>query len=224
MDTSYCPYCTFYTTNILVFVKHLFEAHCLESNFFYICGISSCRYEFTSGSTYSTFLTHCNRKHNKWRETLCQSTIFDGHCLYMCDSGITNAKSKTSSETVDFCDDMITEDSDVMSVIVKPQFSEEEDIVLAAARFLITLKEKYRLTQASLDFALESVDDITKLTSQRIENSVQKLLNDAGSDLRLSSCFTITNPFLNLRTECQQTKFYKEYLGLVVSCSMYSVL
>ena len=173
MDTSYCPYCTFYTTNILVFVKHLFEAHCLESNFFYICGISSCRYEFTSGSTYATFLTHCNRKHNKWRETLCQSTILDGHCLYTCDSGITNAESKSSSETVDFCDDMITEDSDVMSVIAKPQFSEEEDIVLAAARFLITLKEKYRLTQASLDFALESVDDIIKLTSQRIENSVQ---------------------------------------------------
>ena len=30
---------------------------------------------------------------------------------------------------------MITEDSDVMRVIAKPQFSEEEDIVLAAARF-----------------------------------------------------------------------------------------
>ena len=140
----------------------------------------------------------------------------------MCDSGITNGESKTSSATVD---DMIIEDPDVMSVITKPQVNEEEDIVLASARFLITLKEKYRLTQASLDFVLDSVDDIIKLTCQSIGNSVQKLLNDAGSDVSLSSCFPITNPFLNLRTEYQQTKFYKEYLGLVVSCcSMYSVL
>ena len=60
----------------------------------------------------------------------------------MCESGITNSESNTSSETVDLGDDMIIEDSHVMSVIVKSQVSEEEDIVLAAAHFLITLKEK----------------------------------------------------------------------------------
>ena len=88
----------------------------------------------------------------------------------------------------------------------------DEDMKLAAARFLLTLKEKYRLTQASLNFAVESVTDIIQVTSQCIQNSVCKELGDISS---MPTSFQTCDPFSELRTEYQQTKFYKDNFGLV---------
>jgi hypothetical protein len=82
-----------------------------------------------------------------------------------------------------------------------------EDVELAAARFLLTLKEKYRLTQASLNFALQSVGDIISITCRSIEHAVHQELSE--SDISPSPCcFHTPDPFSNLKTEYQQTKFY----------------
>lgn len=48
-----------------------------------------------------------------------------------------------------------------------------ESVEQVAALFLLTLKEKYRLTQASLDFALGSSTNIVNMTVRNIKESLQ---------------------------------------------------
>ena len=75
---------------------------------------------------------------------------------------------------------------------VKP----EKDPQRIAAKFLLTLKEKYNISQAAVNFTLGSIGSIV--------------------DSVCNSCFDHSDPFDLLHTECQQTKFYEEF-GLVVS-------
>ena len=74
----------------------------------------------------------------------------------------------------------------------------EDTIKTAAAKFLLNLKEKYKLTQVSLDYTVKAVEDLLLLSNKRLEN-----------------------PFEDLKTECQQNKFFKENFGLIVSWHVY---
>lgn len=83
-----------------------------------------------------------------------------------------------------------------------------EDVEAVVGRFLLVLKEKYRVTQASLDFAVESVSEILQYVTNNIKQAVfNKLSKDETihSDV-LRECFAQDNPFTNLKTEYQQTK------------------
>ena len=211
---SNCNYCSFCSDDNLTFVKHIFQAHSSESSFHYVCGITNCSHTFKADTTYATFLTHCNRKHSNWREALSKQVITESR------SQPGDSFQPESGDNPEADDDDAQETMDLGELVNHPLSNEsvttsDEDIELAAARFLLTLKEKYRLTQASLNFALESVDDIIKITSQRIQHSVYKELDDSGLSLTFS-CFQMCNPFSNLRTEYQQTKFYKDNFGLIV--------
>lgn len=211
---SKCNYCSFCSDDNLAFVKHLFQAHSSESSFHYVCGITNCPHTFKAPITYATFLTHCNRKHSNWREALSRQDITKSSSQsedhLSLDSGDSPEEDHDTQEAMD----LQRSAPDSPSSNESPTIS-DEDIKLAGARFLLTLKEKYRLTQASLNFALESVHDIIKITSQSIHNSVCKELED-GSFPPTSGCFQTYDPFSNLRTEYQQTKFYKDNFGLVV--------
>ena len=66
----YCDYCSFCCRKRLLLIKHQFQAHRFEDNFNYKCEISSCGHVFARNASYASFLTHCNRKHDKWREAL----------------------------------------------------------------------------------------------------------------------------------------------------------
>ena len=97
----------------------------------------------------------------------------------------------------------------------------QESLQLKTAKLLITLKEKYRLSQASIIFLMESVNDIVRVTSEEIESNVQAVLHNSGYHVP-SECFVTVDPFNNLKTENQQTRFYREYLGLIVSSLMHN--
>ena len=71
-----CVYCCFRSNDRVILIKHLFESHCLQENFRYGCEIPLCAHYFTTGATYASFLTHCNRKHGNWRRILSS----DIHC------------------------------------------------------------------------------------------------------------------------------------------------
>ena len=216
-STLSCSYCSFCSSDNYFFIKHLFLAHCSECTFFVVCGISSCRHEFKTGASFSSYLSHCNQKHCHWKEVLSKSADFEiintsGAILLASNSQvhchrediIDNAKMGTTVE----CNSIHKCDSN----------ENHNDLPLVAARFLINLKEKYKLTQSSLNFILDSVVDIITIISKSIEKSVQERIGQSAySDLSLSTCFTVLNPFANLMTEYQQTQFYKENLGLVVS-------
>ena len=188
-------------------------------------------------SKYDSFISHCNRKHVQWRHRI-TSLNFEERDT---DSGVNFSNVEDILPPIDSdtvlpsVDDPVTnghitlsEADQVVStstdMIERAGDETQQDIVLLAARFMITLKEKYKLTQTSLQFTLDSVTDILKAVSQNINLSVRKQLTELSqsSDILdvLSCCFEIDSPFKNLATEYQQTKYYKENLGLIVGCVM----
>ena len=63
------------------------------------------------------------------------------------------------------------------------------------AKFILMLKEKYELTQASLDYTIKAVDKLMFLSSKIVEQSIAE-----GDSVQYLS------PFDELQTEYQQTK------------------
>ena len=210
--TSLCDYCSFCSDDNLIYAKHVFQAHCSESNFHYVCGITNCPHAFKTGATYASFLTHCNRKHSNWREILGRNLCLQFQRPLELDrivDGQPDAQEPMDLQQLNFDDSLDLCGRNELTV-------SNEDVELAAARFLLTLKEKYRLTQASLNFALESVSDIINVTCRSIEHAVHQELGESGISPP-PCCFHTPDPFSNLKTEYQQTKFYRDHFGLIVS-------
>jgi len=80
---------------------------------------------------------------------------------------------------------------------------QKETIKTAAAKFILALKEKHKLTQTALDYAINTVDKLLLMSSEAVEQGI-----DRGHYL---------SSFDNFKTEYQQTKYYKENFGLIVS-------
>lgn len=197
-------------------MRHLFQAHANERNFTYSCGILSCCYTFKPGSTYSGFLTHCNRKHPGWRKylaerTMCNDEASEGDGMY---SGGGDGDTIFQMEM----DNVFTEEGVTME-------DEEDtihnvDINVIGARFLLNLKERHKLTQVALDYISEAVSELNEIIANKIKHTVSRKIEELGYDITstlLNDCFIPTDPFLHLRTEYEQTKFYKEHFGLIVS-------
>ena len=100
--------------------------------------------------------------------------------------------------------------------------NDHDDIVVNAARFILNLKEKYKLSQMTLDFVTHSVEELLKVSTDNIKQHVLKTLHLQGIEITpplSDKCFSSVNPFLSLKTEYQQTKFYKENFSLIVRVS-----
>ena len=85
----------------------------------------------------------------------------------------------------------------------------------AAALFLLTFQERFKLSQSAINFAVGSINTIVDSVCE----SVQSSLEGEVSATRLTECFDEReDPFAPLKTEYMQSKFYQEHFGLVVSC------
>lgn len=98
-----------------------------------------------------------------------------------------------------------------------------------AALFLLNAKERYQLTQSSLDFITQQiqqmiyflVDDIAEIVSEHLSNEGVGEIPSFTEQLD-----SYRNPFIHLQTEYMQNKFYRENFNLVVSaqCTCITVL
>ena len=83
---------------------------------------------------------------------------------------------------------------------------------------MLTIK-KYRLTQVAVDYAVGSVNQMVSHVCEELHVSVVRTLqnNDIPIPTELNDTFTLIDPFQGLATEYQQSKYYQEHFGLVVS-------
>ena len=91
-----------------------------------------------------------------------------------------------------------------------------------AALLLLTLKEKHRLTQTSINFAVQQVQSLVEHTLEDVKASVEEKLQQHSTEFGdylpdISDCFMNIDPFSGLESEYRQTKFYKENFDLIVS-------
>ena len=232
--TFNCNYCSFCSYDKLTWIKHFFQAHSGESTFSYVCGITSCLHEFRVGSTFASFLTHCNRKHVDWRDKLAAeiSTVEPRAEFieeFVADDEEMDLTSIQADDDGDSFADLLVASLDTDDISrIDTQMATAEDVEAVAARFLLILKEKYRVTQASLDFAVDSVSEILQLVTNNIKQAVFNKLSEHGTTLNgdeILSEFKQDSPFTNLKTEYQQTKFYKENFGYIVStCNITNII
>ena len=187
----------------------------------FACHVEHCPRAFTLGSTYSSFLTHVTRKHPNWKEILDQAPP------------ITRAKPHNSQPPLlplepqgDLENGHVPPDDDDPMEFDTPEWPTDRsdddisDARKAAGRFLLALKERYRLSQTTVDFTVGAVNQIISIVYEDLRKSVIQSLNDIGvptQDICIDHLFSPENIFEELETEYQQTKFYKDHFGLVVS-------
>lgn len=151
-NSHHCSYCLFRSRSKLTLIQHLFDAHS-DEEFSYTCEIVLCGHVFASGSCYSGYHTHCHRKHANWKQQI-EEIAFDNSM----DVG-----------DVPLC-------SADCNKINNGQNDKEENIELISAQFLLTLKEKYKLSQVTLDLIMDSISKLVKIISRNVKFSVLEKL------------------------------------------------
>ena len=176
-------------------MHHVFDTHSNEPNFKFACNI--CSQTFTK---YSSMTSHLYRKH---RGQAHQSSV----------AATDDQEPPTSIAEIQHTLAEMDENSaeiDGSSAEVDAQSLQAErslpcnSLQRSAALFLLTLKEKYKLTQTAVDFAVGQVQCMVNFA-----------LDDMRRRMELSSTFSL-DPFEELHSEYMQTKFFKENFGLVV--------
>ena len=213
-----CQFCLFRCERRLHLIKHSFESHSFKSTFYFNCGIRYCMHLFKVGSSYSSWKTHASRKHPNWQNemenyaTVAPAETPTVHCSdedeTLQSSPVAVSVSGSNADDVDDHGELAKSQDDHIFAYLK----------YTAALFLLTLKEQHKLSQASIDFAVGAINGLINTVC----NSVQESLQSQSDTVMLmaeqiTTWFKYEDPFSSLNTEYQQTKFYREEFGLVVS-------
>lgn len=218
-----CIYCCYQSTNKIYYIKHLFQAHNSETDFRYACEVSSCSRTFVSGDSFDAFRSHCTRYHHNWQEQFVVNDEAENVFSIM-DTVEVNTDNTTRQAIMPVAVDHgeITggdHSGNGYTIEGIKDVNDHDDIVVNAACFILNLKEKYKLSQVTLDFVTHSVEELLRVSTDDIKQHVLKTLYQQGIEITpplFDKCFSSVNPFLCLKTEYQQTKFYKEKFSLIV--------
>lgn len=206
----WCSYCC---TAQLDLIKHSFGAHSVESTFMCQCGISGCLHQFQSGSTFYSFKSHADRKHPHWRVNI---NGFIQHQLPTMPPTPPTPPTVLQHQNLSLDNEreqtfLVTSDIGSLNDCCTLEKENAPSPKHTAALFILTLQEKYKLSQKAINFAVGSINTIVESVHDSIQVSVQ---NSEGTDIIPS--FDYDDPFSDLQTEHQQSKFYREEFGLVV--------
>lgn len=109
------------------------------------------------------------------------------------------------------------------SVLVNANMEEREssDAKRAAALFILKTTERHHLTLSTMETLAFDISSLVANAVHQVEKRVSAALSatdvDATVVSEICSEEAITNPFLGLETTYNQTKYFKEHLGLLVS-------
>ena len=226
-----CSFCSYRCLIWRDLNRHYFVAHSSEPLFLQKCVVTSCSQTFR---TYSSFNSHLNRKHrgvdveSEARKSLLSNEIFtlenteridgtieseaaemdigDSHMGRSYGSGETSTENQHDQE-----------DDEVRSCQL---YASNDDRERSAALLLLTVKERFKLTQSAIDFITQQVHNIISYGVDDIQKVVEEWLESQG----ISANFTelaarlepLRNPFAAIETEYMQSKFYRDHFNLVV--------
>ena len=178
-------------------MRHVFETHSNEPNFKFPC--CSCGQTF---SQYSSMVSHLSRKHRSSDVATATQPVT------LQDQGDIFSPEPSTEGHADY-------------LPVDPLLNRSEHFRLrrAAALFLLTLKEKYKLTQTTIDFAVCQVQHMVSYALQDMKDEVQQhVARTLGAELPdlIDIMDTSIDPFEGLQTEYMQTKFFRENFDLTV--------
>lgn len=185
-----CSLCNrFRGSNFAYILRHIGNTHRFDPGFSIACGLKSCPATYTN---YESFRSHVYRKHRD--ELFLESTVPtpDSHA------------EETDSSMLDW------EDTDAFDGN-HGHSTEQNDLKLHAAKFILKTKEECKLTQTSVDKILSSVKG---LWEQAMDNVRIKLADHITAEI--DHCIS-SSPFDGLETQHLQQKYYHEKFCYVVS-------
>lgn len=186
-------------------------------------------HSFKVGSTYSSLKTHAIRKHPNWQdelENITNDSTLEPSPMETDQGSFDISTNHSTTQTVDTSS--YTDPADGQSTICIPSLEgvcESGDKRLYAKRtaalFLLTFKERYKLPQASINFAVGAINGIVSSVGDSIQQSLKRSIDTSAITAEeISTHFEHEDPFASLQTEYQQSKFYRDEFGLVVSCAL----
>ena len=171
----YCNFCPFRCTKWKENVKHVFQCHSSSPNFRYVCGLSGCVQSF---KTYSAYSSHLLRKHENRDFTQLQSAV------------VTDPVSGPESQKQDLENDVQLSGIEDHDGLYTPTVT-STPAQRSSALLLLTLKERYRLTQAGVNFSVDQVKQVVENVLDEVKSSVQERV---GDDHYVDDCFDV-DPF-----------------------------
>ena len=96
---------------------------------------------------------------------------------------------------------------------------DEKALKRAAALFILKATEKHKLPLSAIDSILMDVQHLLDTVMERVNIKAMETLcaEDASSLSAILKSEDVANPFAGLQTLHHRTKYYKEYLGLIVN-------
>lgn len=190
----------------------------MEPTFSFVCAIKGCPHCFKFGATFSSFKTHCIRKHPNWQQYV--NDVTDPappaeHNVTMLAEFHSNTEAPVDDNSTELQPQSV---ESLESVDRSTNMTEQVSMLQvqkSSALFLLSCKERFRLPQTAINFAVGAVNaivnDVCDLAKQSIEHA---LSTNTSTSVAIEQC---RDPFASLETEYRQAKFYCEVFGLVVS-------
>ena len=195
-------------------MKHVFESHSSVPHFSFVCGINGCTRTFCK---YSTIKSHVARKHC---DVDLDTAEMGRNTSLSLESSIADNIEDSTRESIE---SRVDSTRDSMEVCTDDCTVSSNQMQKKAALYLLTLKERYKITQTAVDFVVSQtkhiVDNIVTDLHSAAEKEIKKLscLNDEDASGILSVFTDVRDPFLGLETHYLQCKFYEEHFGFLVS-------
>ena len=221
-----CCFCSYRSNSRLNLIKHSFASHSIEPAFHIVCGVKGCVHSFKFGSTFSSFKTHASRKHPNWQESVNDETA----AVTVTPSPVTpspvapslelsQADLTTTPDPVELTEDPTVSGHCCSGSLTNHEPSSSPPTQRAAALFLLTFQERYKVSQTAINFAVGSINTIVSGVCESVRESIQSSVDSGCSSMDIAAHFDDReDPFASLQTEYRQSKFYREHFGLVVSC------
>ena len=176
-----CQRCAFCCSVWRKVIRHTFEAHSSEPNFNFTCSVKGCT---KTCDKFSTMLSHLSRSH--------RGVNFDDPSehnlvgpLRQCDGyrGPNQQQHLTEYEGRPGSQDDSVSACEWQSALMDIEPTPTERLRKSAAQFLITLKEKYQITQTALDFAVAQVEQMVCYSIEDAQSRVQLALQQCSADI-----------------------------------------
>ncbi len=208
MDSSsiVCPLCKrFQSPTLDLLWPHIRLVHATEPGFHVRCNLDGCSREFSTMKSYDNHISKIHFKRN--RNTVPQNFLSNVHEV----------------DEINDCEN--SEDSGDLEEFNVHSANLQEDLLKAAAKWILKVKETCKLTETAMEEIVQGVTDFQNLLLTKLYEVLKSSLS--GNNLSINDFPQLveafqpgspfTRPFQGVETSYQQQKYYKEQLGLVVS-------
>ena len=104
--------------------------------------------------------------------------------------------------------------------LVEDHLSNSDRLHRSAALLLLTAKECYQLTQSASNIIVHQIQQMMSFAVDDIGEIITEYLTSQGTSVNIpeleAQLEAMRNPFVSLKTEYMQNKFYRENFNLVV--------